>query len=915
MKAVFKLAGAQVKTHWLRSLFSFLAITISTSLIVVMVGGYQSAMESIDKVIGKTLGRFDFILEPGSKPKQRRGSVPPRENNSKLLINEALVTELSKDPDVRQLMCTMEFKVEVANPTQPPMPRVMFTALAGTDSKEPPSKLAAGDWNSLKQGEAVLSESSAKRLKLKTGEIIRIKTRTGQTDLKVGGLYSKANNMQQYGRDPIYVSPKVFERISGLPCKVNKVSIELKSGVNNADFKSKLSDMLIGLEKKVHFLEPADMRQSVQMSLRGGRHSPMMGNAGSILAVLAAIFIVFTALSMGVQERSRQLSMLRAIGMTRFQIFMLVVCEGLILALAGWLCGLALSWALLKFTSTRFSNVFPDGLDLNFFCIWLSALCAFGTVLLASIFPASTAVAKKPLDAIQPTSLIPKYHFPLKAAIAGILLISINPIVVFTSWFPENWQDFLIPSSYVTTIIGFALLSAPFIQLIEKLAGPVIAMLLGLDRRLLAQSLSCNLWRTVGTSAALMMGLGLFVTIQIWGRSMMVPFILTEQAPDMVASFLPEGIPADKAEEMQKIPGVVPGSVLPLTVEQPKLSRKSLAGRKKKGGSKNMLYSEQALYIGADMTQMITGDCPMLGSRLIRGNMNQVREELKDGRHCLISSQFYLKEPENFDVGKTIGIQAGRGKRGEREYIISGILEIPGWHLLSKNARMRRGYARAAGVIIVPTATAEKDLRNDSKRVFWMKTEPNADEHLITERLEAIADECVVLTDMPFGGQAEMKSYPVITSIREMTEQLLRRCSRMIWMMAVFPLYALMLASLAVANTIFSSLRVRRWEIGIYRSVGMSGGQLFRMVMAEALMIGVTASVFSLLLGLSVSYTGIYVTEHKMLVSAPYVIPWLKLGFGFLVALVICVLAAIIPAIQITRTKPLALLQAGRISM
>ena len=45
-------------------------------------------------------------------------------------------------------------------------------------------------------------------------------------------------------------------------------------------------------------------------------------------------------------------------------------------------------------------------------------------------------------------------------------------------------------------------------------------------------------------------------------------------------------------------------------------------------------------------------------------------------------------------------------------------------------------------------------------------------------------------------------------------------------------------ASLGVTNTIMASIRSRRWQFGILRSIGVTRGQLLRLVLAEAMLLG-----------------------------------------------------------------------------
>ncbi|MCP6134625.1 hypothetical protein NL393_36160, partial [Klebsiella pneumoniae] len=79
--------------------------------------------------------------------------------------------------------------------------------------------------------------------------------------------------------------------------------------------------------------------------------------------------------------------------------------------------------------------------------------------------------------------------------------------------------------------VGFVLLAPMAVILTERVLGPVLARLLGLNPRLLASQLSANMGRTVGTTVALTIGLGLFVAMQTWGYSMLAPFTPGDWSP------------------------------------------------------------------------------------------------------------------------------------------------------------------------------------------------------------------------------------------------------------------------------------------------------------------------------------------------------------------------------------------------
>jgi putative ABC transport system permease protein len=101
------------------------------------------------------------------------------------------------------------------------------------------------------------------------------------------------------------------------------------------------------------------------------------------------------------------------------------------------------------------------------------------------------------------------------------------------------------------------------------------------------------------------------------------------------------------------------------------------------------------------------------------------------------------------------------------------------------------------------------------------------------------------------------------------------------------------------------------------RALGVTRSGLFRLIVAESLLIGVVACILSLGFGAMAGYCGTGVTQYINIRGGQYtplVIPWSRLMVGFAMTLGLCLLAALWPAYRTGRTEPLRLLQAGRAS-
>src|SRR5207248_2370784 len=133
--------------------------------------------------------------------------------------------------------------------------------------------------------------------------------------------------------------------------QVNRVMIDLKTSASLETFVARWEPRLAQIDPGLKIRLARDNRKELDRNLQGIH---ILSYLGGTVSMLAATFIVFSALSMGVSERSRTLAMLRAIGAVRWQIGRLVIAEGLLLASIGVTIGVPLGWLWMKLLSLKF---------------------------------------------------------------------------------------------------------------------------------------------------------------------------------------------------------------------------------------------------------------------------------------------------------------------------------------------------------------------------------------------------------------------------------------------------------------------------------------------------------------------------------------------------------------------------------
>ncbi|WP_329789775.1 FtsX-like permease family protein [Lentzea sp. DG1S-22] len=129
-----------------------------------------------------------------------------------------------------------------------------------------------------------------------------------------------------------------------------------------------------------------------------------------------------------------------------------------------------------------------------------------------------------------------------------------------------------------------------------------------------------------------------------------------------------------------------------------------------------------------------------------------------------------------------------------------------------------------------------------------------------------------------------------------------------------FAAISLVVAGMVIYNTFTILVAQRTKELALLRCVGAERGQVFRSVLAEAVFMGLAASVLGILGGLGVS-AGLQAfigsvggpSGDDFPIRLP--ITWTTIAAGFAVGVVVTVLSAVLPARRATKVAPVAALR------
>jgi len=238
---------------------------------------------------------------------------------------------------------------------------------------------------------AFVDEGYAKDHKLSVGSHLELTSVTGQIlKLKVLGIFKPPTGGSPFGR--VTISEAAWDKVNPSPNNIYSF-IRMRGGESDANEVAIKKQLTAFPDAKVQTKE-----QFIDNQIAG--LSAVLNVLFVLLAlsVVVSLFGIINTLVLTVFERTREIGMLRAVGMTRRNIRSMIRNESVITAALGGVIGIALGIVLGGLLAARVDFIvfaLPWG-QLIFFAI---ATIVVG--LLAAIFPARRAAKLNVLEALQ----------------------------------------------------------------------------------------------------------------------------------------------------------------------------------------------------------------------------------------------------------------------------------------------------------------------------------------------------------------------------------------------------------------------------------------------------------------------------------------------------------------------------------
>ncbi|MFJ8825355.1 FtsX-like permease family protein [Streptomyces sp. NPDC102467] len=318
---------------------------------------------------------------------------------------------------------------------------VPITALAGrpvsafghgwSSASLSPYKLVEGA-RPTASGEVVVDRTTAKRLGVRPGRHLRTSVRGTPHVFRVSGIAESRITT----RSTLLFSDGEATRLYGRPGKIDDIGVLAAPGTDSAKLADAVDDVV--REHGAQVLRGDDRGVAEFPDAISGRQNliPVAGAFGG-LSTMVAIFVVGSTVGMLMQQRRREMALLRTTGVTPGQLRRMVMAETCVIATLAAGLSLVLGPAFGHF---MYDILVEQGLipgEMLFSQGLIPKLAGFGATLfaaLAAAFIASRRVSKvRPTEAMADATLQTRWISPLRMILAFLFLGGATALAIVTA--------------------------------------------------------------------------------------------------------------------------------------------------------------------------------------------------------------------------------------------------------------------------------------------------------------------------------------------------------------------------------------------------------------------------------------------------------------------------------------------------
>jgi putative ABC transport system permease protein len=660
---------------------------------------------------------------------------------------------------------------------------------------------------------ALLSEATSAQLGLRPGETFAIRVGTRHQRLELVGVLRATDALHARTLESLLVTDiATAQELTGGLGRLSHIDLIAPPGAAGRAWLERVRGQLPATAEIVPASESAralaDLSRGFSVNL----------TALSLLALFVGIFLVYNTMSFSVVQRRPLIGALRALGVTRREIWSVIMTEALVLgALAtslGLPAGILLGGGLLRLVTRTINDLYVvvavNELVMAPATLLAGAALGIGGTLIAALAPALEATRSTPRAALGRSTLESRARTlaPRLAMVGATLWL--GGVALLTVDVRSLALSYL---GLFTILLGAALLTPAATIGVVRLAQPLAGAAFGLLGRMATRGVTASLSRTAVAVAALMIAVSASVGVGIMidsFRGSVVRWLETSlqadvyvSAPSLVSSRTDATLAPDLVGRLSAVPGVAAiGTQRTVRVQS-----------------------------GEGPVQLIVLSMASRAYRALalkEGDRATLWRRFGEGEAVLVSEPFAYHR--GLRIGDTVRL---RTDAGEHEFPIGGVVY---------------DYGSSAGIVLMGRQAYERSWadRGISALGIYVK-----DPHEVDALIEALRRAAGPGEDV------------FIRSNRALREASLEVFDRTFAVTGVLRLLALVVAFVGVLSALMAQALERAREIGVLRAQGLTPLQVWGLTASQTGFMGLVAGLLALPVGVVLALVLIFVINRR----------------------------------------------------
>ena len=721
-------------------------------------------------------------------------------------------------------------------------PALAFSVDPKGDQRFNPLSLVSGSWPT-GANQIAIDTGTASKKHLKVGDTIGVQARGPTKHFRITGIVKLADISIGGATIAVFDVPTA-QALYDKKGKLDIIRVQSKAGVPTSRLLAEIRPILPPQVEAKSFAAEVKKAKKDAGDFIMFLQTALLAFAG--IALFVGSFVIANTLSITIAQQVREFATLRTIGASRRQILWTVILEAFVIGLIASVVGLFFGLAIAKFLNWIFVTA---GIDLpttgTVFAartVVVSLIVGLVITMLASLRPAIRATRVPPIAAVREGATLPPSRFARFRTIGGTVLGLIGVLLLALGIFGHGQT---VAAHLLEMGVGLLLLFFGVTIFTPRIVPPLAAVLgwpatkiAGAAGELARENARRNPARTASTASALMIGLALVTFVAVLGAGLRASF---EDAVNQI--FV--GNYALTATD----------TFTPITVQAEKAITKTPGVTAVSG-----IRAGSGRYLGNvhDLTAVEPNAAKVLslkwkeGSNAVFGNLGRSGMFVDDG----------FAKTHHLHIGSKVRIQVPSGQYINE--VVKGVFKKP------------KGGSPFAEATISAAAFDSKFARPQNEMAL-----ANMPGGVTDANTKALDSQLGAFPNAKIADQQQFKA-----NFEKPINMLLSMLYALLGLSVIVSVFG-------IINTLVLSVFERTRELGMLRAVGMVRRQVRQMITHESIITALIGATMGMGIGLLLS---VLVTQQLSSEGFVLAIPYMTLIYFVVAAIVVGILAAVLPA-------------------